>query len=59
MFSIEPALVLVYWPKPRSVTTWSSLVSSATSVPAMSEPRPSCGRKLPVRFREMKKAGTR
>ncbi|MCY1560533.1 hypothetical protein D9M68_976740 [compost metagenome] len=59
MFSVEPALVVVYWPKPRSVTTWSSLVSSDTSVPDMSEPRPSCGRKLSVRLSEMKKAGTR
>ena len=59
MFSIEPLDWVVYWPKPRSVTTWSSLDSNEMSVPDRSAPSPSCGKKLPVRFNEMKKAGTK
>ncbi len=55
--SVLIRVLVVYWAKPRSVTIWSSLVSRATLVPAMSEPRPSCGSGLPVSCSEMKMAG--
>ena len=58
MFSLLPGTEVVYLSKPSSCTTWSSLVSSGTLVPAMSEPRPSCGSGLPVSCSEMNTAGT-
>lgn len=57
MFSVLPAVVVVYWPKPRSTTTWSSLLNKEISVPVIEEPRPSCGIGLPVSCSEMKTAG--
>ncbi|MCY1557058.1 hypothetical protein D9M68_938700 [compost metagenome] len=58
MFSLLPGSAVVYSPKPRSVTTWSSLASSVLSVPRKSPPRPSCGIALPVSASEMNTAGT-
>ncbi len=58
MLSVLP-FCAVYAANPRSVTTWSSLSSSRTPEPSdIVLPRPSCGTGLPVRFSEMKTAGT-
>ncbi|EXI68466.1 MAG: hypothetical protein AW08_01248 [Candidatus Accumulibacter adjunctus] len=57
MFSVLPAVVVVYLPKPSSVTTWSRRASSETSVPLIVAPRPSWGIGLPVSWIEMNTAG--
>ncbi len=57
MFSVLPAVVVVYLPKPRSTTTWSNLASRLMSVPEKVPPKPNWGRGLPVSCREMKMAG--
>ncbi len=57
MFSVLPAVVVVYLPKPRSVTTLSSFSNREVSWPTMFEPRPSCGIALPVSAMEIYTAG--